>query len=467
MTSLPKGKVRMKTGSAFLAGRRWEYEYDAIGNRLTASVPSGIVPAPAPGCNILWWSVPMATQGRCHGLNLVTLRATTPVVQTSAHGNAVPLTLSLAARMSAAMITVPVSLADKSYDVLIGDGLLETAGREAAKLFPDAAACAVVSDDNVAPLYAGKVCGSLRAAGIVPHLITVPSGEPSKSFSALESVTRAMISAGLDRKAFLVALGGGVIGDLAGFAASIFLRGIPYIQIPTTVVSVVDSSVGGKTGINTPEGKNLVGTFHQPRKVLIDPVTLNSLPPREYREGFAEIIKHAAIRDAAMLPEIARIAASGSREGLAPLIAANAGIKASIVSEDEFETKGLRALLNFGHTIGHAIEASAGYGQLLHGEAISLGIRAALRLSEQCAGLPAGDSREILSLLAAFHLPLVLPESIATEGIMEKMSRDKKFDRGSIRFVLLRRCGDAFVSDAVTRDAIAAAVEGLRSPDVF
>ena len=251
-------------------------------------------------------------------------------------------------------------------------------------------------------------------------------------------------------------------GDLAGCAASLFFRGIPYLQIPTTIVSVVDSSVGGKTGINTPEGKNLIGTFHQPRCVLIDPLLLGTLPAREYNEGFAEIIKHAAIRDAAMLPLIARAAASERRDGLAALIAQNVRIKAAIVSEDEFETTGQRALLNFGHTIGHAIEASAGYGEMLHGEAIALGIRAALFLSEKHAGLAAEESTVILTLLAAFRLPLVLPESITTEQIMEKLGRDKKFDQGAIRFVLLRAAGEAFVSSDVTRADIAKAVEHLR-----
>lgn len=363
------------------------------------------------------------------------------------------------------MIKVAVPLNEKSYEVCIGDGLLAAAGAEARALFPHAGSCAVVTDSNVGPLYAETVCNSLRAEGITPALITVPAGEPSKSFHGLETVTRAMIAAGLDRKAFLVALGGGVIGDLAGFAASVFFRGIPCIQIPTTIVSVVDSSVGGKTGINTPEGKNLIGTFHQPARVLIDPQTLATLPSREYNEGFAEIIKHAAIRDASMLPEIARAAASGTaRGGLAALIARNVAIKAAIVSEDEFETRDLRALLNFGHTAGHAIEASAGYGQLLHGEAISLGIRAALKLSERFAGLSEAESRSILDLLAAFRLPLVLPESITDDQILEKMARDKKFDQGAIRFVLLRAAGHGFVSRAVTREAILEAVAELRRP---
>ena len=361
------------------------------------------------------------------------------------------------------MITVPVALGEMSYDVLIGDGLLASAGDEARRLFSAANACAIVTDSTVAPLYGEIVRTSLMSAGFTPHLITVAAGESSKSFAYLEKVTRAMISAGLDRKAFLVALGGGVIGDLAGFAASVFFRGIPCVQIPTTIVSVVDSSVGGKTGINTPEGKNLVGAFHQPRRVIIDPLTLSTLPPREYREGFAEIIKHAAIRDASMLPEIAQAAVTGSRDGLAPLIARNVRIKAAIVSEDEFETKGLRELLNFGHTIGHAIEASAGYGQFLHGEAISLGMRAALRLSEEFAGLSPDDSNALLTLLAAFRLPLLLPETVSTQSIMEKLGRDKKFDKGSVRFVLLRGLGEAFVTGEIPREAITRVIDEIRT----
>ena len=360
------------------------------------------------------------------------------------------------------MLTIPVPLAEKSYEVRIAEGLLASAGTVAREFFPAARACAVVSDDTVAPLYAERLCAALREAGCTPHLIVVPAGEPSKSFAVLERVTRGMIQAGLDRKAFLVALGGGVIGDLAGCAAALFFRGIPYLQIPTTIVSVVDSSVGGKTGINTPEGKNLIGTFHQPRCVLIDPLLLGTLPAREYNEGFAEIIKHAAIRDAAMLPLIARAAASERRDGLTALIAQNVRIKAGIVSEDEFETTGQRALLNFGHTIGHAIEASAGYGEMLHGEAIALGIRAALFLSEKHASLAAEESTVILTLLAAFRLPLVLPENITTEQIMEKLGRDKKFDQGAIRFVLLRAAGEAFVSSDVTRTDLTEAVEHLR-----
>jgi 3-dehydroquinate synthetase len=240
---------------------------------------------------------------------------------------------------------------------------------------------------------------------------------------------------------------------LAGFAAAVYYRGIPYIQIPTTIVSQVDSSVGGKTGVNAAGGKNLIGSFHQPRLVIADTDTLGSLPKREFNEGFAEVIKHAAIRDPAMLDSL---------DDLPLLIARNVGIKAAIVAEDEFETKGLRALLNFGHTIGHGIEAAAGYGKFLHGEAISLGLRAACRLSVEKSGLPEHEAARVSEALDTYRLPAQLDASIETEAIFSALKKDKKFAAGGIRFVLLKRLGDAFVSDAVTEADIRRAIEGLR-----
>lgn len=361
------------------------------------------------------------------------------------------------------MLTVPVSLPLTPYEVKIAPGLLAAIGAEARALFPAAKACALVTDAKVGPLYAASTAHSLSQAGIEPTVITVPAGEKAKCYAEVESITRQMIRAGLGRQSFLVALGGGVVGDLAGFAASIFFRGIPFIQIPTTVVSLVDSSVGGKTGINTPEGKNLIGTFHQPKLVLADPVVLETLPDREFNEGFAEIIKHAAIRDAAMFPAI-RAAATAPRRSLSDLIARNVAIKAAIVTEDEFETKGLRALLNFGHTIGHAIESCAGYGQLFHGEAISLGLRAALFLSERHAGLTPAASAEILDLLQLYQLPLVLPPDLTDDRLLEKMARDKKFDQGAIRFVLVPEPGAAHLSKAITLTDTTDAITHLRQP---
>ena len=361
------------------------------------------------------------------------------------------------------MLTVPVSLPATPYEVKIAPGLLANIGAESRVLFPAAKACALVTDTKVGLLYAADVADSLKAAGFEAVVITVPAGENAKCFAEVESINRQMIRAGLGRQSFVVALGGGVVGDLAGFAASVFYRGIPFIQIPTTVVSLVDSSVGGKTGINTPEGKNLVGTFHQPRLVLADPTVLETLPDREFNEGFAEIIKHAAIRDATMLPDIIAAATAPRRE-LSALIARNVAIKAAIVSDDEFETKGLRALLNFGHTIGHAIESCAGYGELFHGEAISLGLRAALFLSERHAGLAPAESEQILDLLKLYQLPLVLSPALTDDRLIEKMARDKKFDQGAIRFVLVPKLGEAHVSKAVTMANITDAIAHLRTP---
>jgi 3-dehydroquinate synthase len=363
------------------------------------------------------------------------------------------------------MTEVPVHLSERSYSVLVGSDLMDRVGEQVRRVLPEARVCAVVTDSTVGPLYGERVLASLRRSGFEPVLITVAAGEPSKSMVCVEDVCRHMIRAGMDRTSFLVALGGGVVGDLAGFAASIFFRGIPYVQIPTTVVSVVDSSVGGKTGVNTPEGKNLLGCFHQPRLVLADVDTLSTLPRREYNEGFAEIIKHAAIRDEAMMELIERLPgeeAGGRTAALVALVARNVAIKAAIVAADEHETVGLRALLNFGHTIGHGIEASAGYGQLLHGEAISLGLVAALRISEEVAGLDAGATEKVIALLRRYELPLRLPSSITTADVMAKLSRDKKFMAGAVRFVVLRGLGDAVVSRDVTMARMEAAVDGLR-----
>jgi 3-dehydroquinate synthase len=270
-----------------------------------------------------------------------------------------------------------------------------------------------------------------------------------------------MIRAGHDRKSLVIALGGGVVGDLAGFVAAIFYRGLPFVQIPTTIVAQVDSSVGGKTGVNVAEGKNLLGAFHQPRLVMVDPETLRTLPDREYREGFAEAIKHAAIRDAAMLDDLAALDPA-NRDVPADLIARNIAIKARIVEADEHETLGIRALLNFGHTIGHGIEAAVPYGQLLHGEAIALGMRAALFLSERHAGLDPAASRKILTLLEKFGLPLVLPEAISTDAVMARLATDKKFSAGAIRFVVLDSTGQARVTGDITADDLRDAVDHLR-----
>lgn len=356
--------------------------------------------------------------------------------------------------------TVPVNLGPRSYTVQVGHDLLRHLGEALPPSLAGRTTCAVITDSNVGPLYAATVLDSLRAAGKKAHLITVPAGEASKSLPSAETVCSEMARAGLDRKSFAVALGGGVIGDLGGFCASIYQRGIPYVQVPTTVLSQVDSSVGGKTGVNLPDAKNMVGAFHQPAHVVADVDTLKSLHAREWNEGFAEIIKHACIRDAAMVDAIEALAAG--RGDLAELIRRNIAIKAAVVEADEFETLGLRALLNFGHTLGHAIEAAAGYGSLLHGEAISLGLRAASWLSTRLSGLSAGEHERILALLSRFELPTVLPEGFDTGELLRITRMDKKFEHGRIRFVLLRRLGEAFVSQDVSEAHLIEALDELR-----
>ncbi|MGC6425426.1 MAG: 3-dehydroquinate synthase [Akkermansiaceae bacterium] len=359
------------------------------------------------------------------------------------------------------MNTVSVELGSRSYKILVAPGLLAEAGSRisAAGLKGKAA---LITDSNVAPYYLEKITTSLESAGypVTPHVFE--AGEASKSLTRAEELCREMIQHGHDRSSFIVALGGGVTGDLAGFVASIFYRGIPFVQIPTTIVAQVDSAVGGKTGVNTPEGKNLIGAFHQPRLVLTDPETLLTLKPREFREGFAEVIKHAAIRDFDMLANLEALDPLDQNIP-AELIARNVAIKARVVEEDEKETSGTRALLNFGHTIGHGIEASVPYGTLLHGEAISLGTRAALKLSEDHAGLPKEDSQRILDLLEKFQLPLTLPEEISSDLVLDKLARDKKFSGGKRTFVLLDKLGNGITCDTIPAEDILPAIEHLRS----
>lgn len=359
------------------------------------------------------------------------------------------------------MPTVHVDLAERSYDVVVASGVLSQAGDYLVKSELGGHHVAIISDATVARLHAATLVESLQSAGFSCSLHTVPAGEASKSLSQAEALSREMIRAGHDRKSLVVALGGGVVGDLAGFVAAIFYRGLPFVQIPTTIVAQVDSSVGGKTGVNVAEGKNLLGAFHQPRLVLVDPETLRTLPDREFHEGFAEAVKHAAIRDAAMLEELAALDPA-SRDVPADLIARNIAIKARIVEADEHETRDIRALLNFGHTIGHGIEAAVPYGEMLHGEAISLGMRAALFLSERHAGLAPAISASIAALLGRFRLPLVLPETISTATVMEKLARDKKFSAGAIRFVVLDKPGSARVSDVMSRGDLSDAIDHLR-----
>jgi 3-dehydroquinate synthase len=357
----------------------------------------------------------------------------------------------------ASLVSVKVALAANPYEVWIGEGLLDGCGEWIAGLHAGRAV-ALVTDANVGAIYGETVRASLEAAGFGVTVITVAAGERSKSFECVEAICDAMIAAGLDRGALVVALGGGVVGDLAGFAAAVYFRGVPFVQLPTSVMAQVDSSVGGKTGINARGGKNLVGAFHQPLAVLADPRALSSLPRREFCEGFAEVIKHAVIADAEMLDELD----ADRRDGLEELIARNVRIKAGVVVADERERTGRRALLNFGHTVGHAIEQAAGYGRYLHGEAIAIGMHAALRLSVERAGLPEAACARVVAKLAEFGLPVRVPSDLSEEAILGAMGRDKKFEAGAIRFVLSERLGSAFVSDGVGEDDVRRVVGELR-----
>ena len=361
---------------------------------------------------------------------------------------------------------IRVDLGSRSYDVRVGEGLLDSLPAWLQE-HPDLGKrCALIVDPILRVSVAEPLVEQLVGAGFEVTLIPVnrepgiPS-EASKSMPVTAKLCSLMLQAGHDRKSFVIALGGGVTGDLAGFVAAIFQRGIPFVQIATTIVAQVDSSVGGKTGVNTPEGKNLIGSFHQPSLVVADTATLSSLSDREYNQGFAEVIKHAAIRDADMLDLIE--AQGRSRENLAPLIARNVAIKAAVVEADERESAGVRALLNFGHTLGHGIENAAGYGTLLHGEAISLGMVAAARLSVEHSTLPQADCDRLIELLASYDLPVKLTDDIASDAdILEAMQRDKKFESGAIRFVLLRSLGDAFVSEDITHEHLRDALKRLR-----
>ncbi len=364
---------------------------------------------------------------------------------------------------------VSLSLGARSYDVHVSNGSLDAVGYHCARLRISGRA-ALITDSHVCPLYAARTRQSLEDAGYSVTEHVFEAGEAHKSLATVEALVQELVAAGHDRSSFIVALGGGVVGDLAGFLASVYYRGIPFIQVPTTIMAQVDSSVGGKTAVDIAAGKNLIGSFYQPRLVVVDPMTLISLPTRVLREGMAEMVKHAAIREPRMLLTLRALADEidlgfrlNTLERLPLMMADNIGIKARIVEEDEHETRGLRAFLNFGHTIGHGIEASLPYGELLHGEAVSLGMRAALFLSRRYAGLPAAEEREVLDALRALELPLVLPDGVEVETVLARVATDKKFRNGAIRFVLLRRLGEPVMSEGITVQDMREAIECLRN----
>src|SRR5438132_11865406 len=360
-----------------------------------------------------------------------------------------------------AVISIEFRTGQHSYLVLIGPGLLETVG-EAIKEKLAPSRIAIVSDTNVAPLFAEPVKKSLTSAGFDSVLITVPAGEQSKTLEQTGTVCEQMLQESLDRQSIIIGLGGGVIGDLSGFVAAIFQRGIPNVQIPTTLLAMVDSSIGGKTGVNAGAGKNLIGAIHQPMLVIDDVEILKTLPSRELSQGFAEIIKHAIIPDAEMFRQLSRHRGIDlNKVDFAPLVLRNVEIKARMIANDERDRNGERALLNFGHTIGHAIEHAADYCKILHGEAVSLGMVAACGVSMKKAGLAKEDRNEIVNLLQKFQLPTRLPTNFPRQKIFDALTFDKKFEHDQIRFVVTPKIGSANLSRDVTMEDIGAAVDKL------
>ena len=355
---------------------------------------------------------------------------------------------------NAAQLTLNVELGERSYPISIGPGLL--ADPAALVRHVGGTKAAIVTNTTVAPLYLEQVAAPLRAAGKEVVEIVLPDGEEHKHWGSLMAVFDALLANKCDRKTTLVALGGGVIGDLTGFAAASYMRGVPFVQIPTTLLAQVDSSVGGKTGINHPLGKNMIGAFYQPRAVLADTATLDTLPPRELSAGLAEVIKHGAILDGEFFDWIeANIARLVAREpdALAHAIARSCEIKADVVRKDEREG-GLRAVLNFGHTFGHAIEAGLGYGEWLHGEAVGCGMVMAADLSQRLGLIDGASVDRLRKLVAAAGLPVVAPDLGAARWI-ELMEVDKKNEGGAIKFILLKPLGSPSIA-SVPQDVLQA-----------
>ena len=357
------------------------------------------------------------------------------------------------------MESLSVALGERAYPIHIGAGLISSAALYAPYLSGTAA---IVTNEVVAPLYLGRLKGALAQARIAE--IVLPDGERSKSWETLNRVFDALLGARLGRDTLIVALGGGVIGDLAGFAAAVYQRGVPFLQVPTTLLAQVDSAVGGKTAINHPAGKNMIGAFHQPSAVISDVATLDTLPERELRAGIAEVIKHGLALDATFFEWVETNVEQLVRKERGALVHAvrrSCELKAAIVAEDERES-GARALLNFGHTFGHAIEAATGYGAWLHGEAVAAGMVMACELSQLMGYLKKADVERVREVVKRAGLPVTGP-ALAPERLLELMALDKKAARGRTRFVVLETIGRARlaadIDEAQVRGAVVAAAQ--------
>jgi 3-dehydroquinate synthase len=340
------------------------------------------------------------------------------------------------------MNTLQLNLGERSYPIHIGANLLAQA--DLYKKHLRGSLTAVVTNETVAPLYADRVVKTLESLGQQVKLIVLPDGEVFKTWEVLQKIFDGLLESSADRKATLVALGGGVIGDMTGFAAACYMRGIRFIQVPTTLLSQVDSSVGGKTGINHPLGKNMVGAFYQPQAVIADLETLKTLPPKELAAGLAEVIKHGAIADAEFLTWIEKnqdALNACDPKAMEHAVRRSCEIKSQVVAQDEKEG-GLRAILNFGHTFGHAIEAGMGYGEWLHGEAVGCGMVLAADLSVRIGLLSEADASRLKKIIAALRLPTA-PPKLGIDRYMELMSVDKKAEGGEVRYILLDGIGRA------------------------
>jgi 3-dehydroquinate synthase len=357
--------------------------------------------------------------------------------------------------------TVPVPLGDRAYDILVGRGLIGSAGSRIAAL--GARAAAIVTDAHVGPLYADTLAGALQAEGLRVSVITLPPGEATKSYASLEQVCDAVLGARIERGDLVVALGGGVIGDLTGFAAAVVRRGVRFVQVPTTLLSQVDSSVGGKTGINSRHGKNLVGAFHQPSLVLADTALLDTLPIREMRAGYAEVVKYGLIDDARFFAWCERnwqgVFAGGPERDEA--VAQSCRAKAGVVVRDEHEN-GDRALLNLGHTFGHALERITAYdsSRLVHGEGVAIGMCLAFRFSAALGLCPMTDAQRVEAHLTACGLPTRLaqvPGGCGTiDELLDAMAQDKKVKSGALTFILARGIGQSFIAPGIEAEKVRA-----------
>ncbi|NKB19164.1 MAG: 3-dehydroquinate synthase [Alphaproteobacteria bacterium] len=351
--------------------------------------------------------------------------------------------------------TLSVALADRSYDIIVGHNLLRDAGQLIDPIITHEPVI-VVTDDNVAGHHLGTLDLALQSAGIASTVITLPAGENTKDYDGFHNLVTSILDIGPERRSTLIALGGGVIGDITGFAASVILRGIDFIQIPTTLLAQVDSSVGGKTGINTQHGKNLVGSFYQPRLVLADTGTLDTLPRRELLAGYAEVVKYGLLGDKAFfewLEKNADALIDGDETLRQQSVITSCRTKANIVSRDEKET-GDRALLNLGHTFGHALEAETGFGEkLLHGEAVAIGIMMAFDLSTQIGLCPVEDTTRVRAHFKSVGLPVqptdISGQAWSSTALLGHMAQDKKVRDGKITFILTRGIGNAFITSDV------------------